>query len=265
MFRCDVKAAVGAMTEPTFPLPWKPQPLPPATLRRMSPLSSSPLNRLATSFSTIPILSTTVTKLLCNLRDLAFFDDFNTRDVSGLTSVEHDIFRRKAQETEHELLDYPHQRSSDSLYADDPYAPETQMHPLEEVTRIAALLHISLSITVASPASGLGRALVIHLKNALDECRWELLLSFPPQCLDLMAWVLFLGSQGSQGQIERPWFVDRIADVATIKRWKLWSEVARPMEGYLYVQHVHEKPWKATWEEVSKVLATRRLESWDLR
>jgi hypothetical protein len=252
----DVKASCGTLSKPIFPIPWHIESLSPQILSRISPSLDFPLYYLATAFPQIPILSPKIVSLFFNLRDLAYLDDWNARDAQSLSAAEHELFRIKAQEIEHQLLSYPYDAVNLERESSEKASilPSDRFHPLEMITRIAALLYVNNVIAVSLPAFGLMRALIFHFKRQLQQLQYQLeTRPPPPAALDLLAWVLFLGAQSSQGQVERPWFVRHIAGLVQVKGWEDWAAVERVMQTFLYVERVSGACWREIWQEVERV------------
>jgi hypothetical protein len=248
----ETKASCGTLAKPIFPIPWPIEPLSPSILSQIAPPPSSPLHHLASYFTQIPILSPKIISLLLDLRDLAYFDDWNARDPEGLSSTEHELVRTKSLETEHALLSYPY-----DVVASQPQ-PTTILelfHPLEMITRTAALLYQSNLITVSLSSSGLIRAVIFRFKRQLQQLRFQAKGEAPPAAaVDILTWCLFIGAQNSQGEVERPWFVKRLVELAMAKRWTTWGEVEAVMQRFLYVRRVSGEKWAEIWDEVLVVI-----------
>jgi hypothetical protein len=246
----DVKTACGTLAKPIFPIPWPIQPLPPSVLDRISPLPGSRLHQLASSFTQIPILSPTIAELLLSLRNLAYFDDWNTRDLEGLSAADYDLFRNKEYEIEHRLLSYPHNAAASQR---PPKQVSDLFHPLELITRTTALFYMCNIITISLPSSGILRSLVLHFKRQFQDLQIEARTRPPPPAaMDLLTWCLFLGAQSSRGEVERPWFVVELAELARVRGWDSWEEVEGVMERFLYVERVSGVHWRGIWEEVQQ-------------
>ncbi|KAL2000826.1 hypothetical protein VTN02DRAFT_2565 [Thermoascus thermophilus] len=248
----DVKTAIGLMTKPVFPLAWVPQPLAPEIRQRLSlHISSALLGQLGTALFTNPFLSPPLVKALHGLQDLVLFHCIKDQNPEALGLEDHQAFRILNYETEHELASYPFRlpRNRDT-------GPQgTNLHPVESVARVASICYMNLFIIVSPPSSGLGRALTKHLKEAVGRCTPEVLAQLPRKCYDLFSWALFIGAHGSAGQIERPWFVQRLAHAAAVQGWKDWEEVADVLTGYFYISHIHDPIWRPVWDEAMALLS----------
>jgi len=196
------------------------------------------------------MLSSTLVELLGSLRDLEFFHDFNARDAIGLTPEDFVIYHRKLHETEYALLDYPYRGLQKSM--------EPSLHPLEALTRVAGLCYIASNITISPPSSGVGHALTMHLKKAVQDCRREMLDQSLSYVYELLAWACFIGAQGSRDQLERPWFLDRLSGLANRQEWQTWDDASGVFRGFLYVPRTQETTWAGIWDESQ----TLREASW---
>jgi hypothetical protein len=245
----DSKACCGTLAKPAFPIPWPIEPISPSILDRISPPLDSPLYHLASAFTHTPILSPTIVSLLLKLRDLAYFDDWNARDAEGLSASEYELYRVKAHETEHQLLSYPY----DAMASQQPKKISEIFHPLEMITRTAAIVYILNTTTVALPQSGILRALVLRFKRQLQQLQFQPKARPPVVALDLLTWCLFLGAQSTEGYPERSWFVGRLAEVVRLRGWIDWEEAEGVMEKLLYERRVNEHCWRRIWYEAQHV------------
>jgi hypothetical protein len=74
----------------------------------------------------------------------------------------------------------------------------------------------------------------------------------------LLAWVLFIGAQGSAGQVEHSWFIDRLARLAMLRGWQKWEQVADVLADYFYLPDFHGATWESAWEEAVTGLLSER-------
>ena len=240
----DVKVALGLLTRPLFGIPQETANLAAVTIPHIVPPSTSLLSQFESKAGVFIRLSRRLRSLLADVRDLCYFHDFELRDSHGLNQFQHAVFLSKSLLTEHSLLTYPYEifecgpRSEDDL----------QIHPLENVTRIAALCMMSCISITTSPATGLGRALTMHLQKAFVACRWPILNSFDHSVSNLLAWTLFLGVQGAEGQPEEKGFLEHLAKIAIARGWNEWEEVEHIMSGFLYLPILQERIWSRTWD-----------------
>lgn len=242
-----MKCASGLMLKPVFPLTWDSQPVPLSVQQRIRPLGSSTLNRQGSALFANGLLSFPLLKILYVLRDIILFSQTNKESPSTLCPEDHDIFRLLNCEAEHQLLSYMYTECSSG----SPPTAEAAMdlHPVEAVTRVACICYLNYFMIVSPPSSGLGRALTKHLKNAITNCTLPLLSQLPRENYGLVAWASFIGAQGSGGQVERPWFVERLARIAMICGWRRWEQVCGMLGEYLYVPRVHDATWRTIWDE----------------
>lgn len=229
------------MTKPVFPLTWDAQPIPSEIQQRIRPLASSPLNRLGTGFSVNTFLSPPLLKIISVLRDMVFFSITYQTNPTVIKPGDQDFFRILNCETEHQLLSY--------IYAEGSPNPEPNLHPIEAVTRVAAICYLNHFLIVSPSSSGLGRALTKHLKTALDSCKLSLLVGLPKQNFGLYVWALFIGAQGALGQPERQWFVERLARVAMICGWQSWEQISKLMAEFFFVTALDSLNWRSIWDE----------------
>ncbi|KAI9933399.1 hypothetical protein MW887_007872 [Aspergillus wentii] len=243
----DIKSASGLMAKPVFPLTWDSQPVPADIQKRVKPPESSPLNGLGAALFANNLLSFPLLRILHVLRDIVFFNQTYKQNPNGLYPEDHDFFRVINCEIEHQLLSYIYPESGNEA----PSFPGTTLdpHPIEAATRTASICYLNHFLIVSPPSSGLGRALTGHLKKAVSNCTLSLLSQLPKENYDLLAWVFFIGAQGSIGQTEHPWFVERLARVAMICGWRSWKQVSDKMTGYTYVPNINGSVWKSIWNE----------------
>lgn len=219
----------------------------PSILKRIRPPTSSSIERLATSFKLSGAVSGTLLQLFQGLRDLAAFFEFNARDNPGLGADEIMLFHRQTHEIEYNLLDYPYRTSSMVERQTG-----SELHPVEGLARVAGLCYIAFNITICPPASGLGRALTVHLTEAIKRLEQADPNSKAHAIYALVTWTCFMGAQGSHGQPRRRFFIDRLANMAIVQEWSTWEEASELFEGYLYVPRLHESTWKEIWIEATK-------------
>lgn len=140
---------------------------------------------------------------------------------------------RLSHELEHELLSYPHCIPGGS-----------SIQPIESVARIAIDCSINQIAFYALPSTGLARGLTRHFKEALETCMAGVLSSLPATCQDLLAWALFTGIQVCLNQVEYRWFINRLADMLSMRGWTSWEEVQAVMQRYIFLSYIHEACWR---------------------
>ncbi|KKZ65135.1 hypothetical protein EMCG_09024 [[Emmonsia] crescens] len=270
---CDIMSASGLMTRPLFPLTWDPQPIPPETAERVFPPPTSPLCNTGMALCTNEALSTPLRKALMGLREILFFELASAQDPASFSALENEIFLFKSHEMEHELLDYPYRLNQTSSKTTTTTATTENslhtLHPLEAVTRIAAICHISNFFVVSPPSSGLGRALVRHLTLALSRFPTSAFPGLPNEWLNLLMWAAFLGARGSKAQKTKPWFLQRLREIAGVRGWigsrsecgpgdedgdgdgdDGRKEVEEVLKGYLYISDLQGGVFRGIWQEV---------------
>jgi hypothetical protein len=236
------------MTKPVFPLAWDAQPVPSDIQQRIRPQASSPLNNLGSGFFVNSFISSTLQRILYVLRDMVFFSIMNQMTPTALQHVDQDFFRVLNCEAEHQLLSY--------IYTENSPDPVLKLHPIEAVTRVASICFLNHFLIVSPSSSGLGRALTRHLTRAMENCKLSLLKGLPRENFGPYTWALFVGAQGSQGQAERAWFVERLAQVAMICGWQSWEHVSKVMANYFFVMTSNGLSWRSVWDEAMTGLSS---------
>jgi hypothetical protein len=127
-----------------------------------------------------------------------------------------------------------------------PFEAISRLHSVEAITRIASVCYLNHFLIVSPPSSGLGRALTKNLKQAIADCTWS---SLSKEHYGLLAWALFVGAQSSAGQVERPWFVERLFPIALICGWNGWKQMSNVLIDYFYLPSTNETGWKSIWNE----------------
>ncbi|KAJ5180745.1 hypothetical protein N7492_003955 [Penicillium capsulatum] len=244
----DVKAGSGLMAAPIFPLTWDAPPVPYATQQRIRPPESSPIHKLGSGYWANALLSAPLLRILDVLRDLIFCSVMVHTTPNNTHPGDHDLLRVLNWEVEHQLLSYVYTGNTGSHYSDNLII---NIHPIEAVTRVAAICFLNHFLIVSPPSSGLGRALTKHLVQAVSSCEISFLLSLPKENLGLFAWALFLGAQGSEHQAERPWFVERLSHIAMIGEWQNWEQVSRILSDYFFIPGAQGAAWQSIWEEAT--------------
>lgn len=239
-----MKAASGLMTQPVFPLARDLQPVSASIQERIAPSDTSELQRLGAAFVSDLQLSSCLLSVLRAMRDIVLYGQACNQNPAVLCTDDHEFFRSLNREVEHKLLSYVY---SESTTRGRPISEATSyLGSLEAVTRIASICYLNHFLIVSPPSSGLGRALTRHLKQALADCPW------PPLSKEghgLLAWVLFIGAQSSAGQVERPWFVERLSRIALVCGWHTWRQMADVLIDYFYLPSTNQADWESIWNE----------------
>lgn len=242
----DVKAASGLLVKPVFPLTWDAQPVPQDIQQRIQPPASSPAHQLGSGFLSNMLLSSQIIRILHVIRDIIYYSIAVQTNPEVLQLADNHFFRVLNCEAEHQMLSYIYPGNEGSTSASQ---PPLDIHPLEAVTRVAAIRFLNNFLIVCPPSSGLGRAITTHLVSTVKSCPLSLLLTMPKENYGLFAWALFVGAQGSAGEADRPWFVERLSRVAMICEWQTWDQVSRILSDYFYIPALHHAEWRAVWDE----------------
>lgn len=244
LYSTDVKAASGLMNQPVFPLAGDLQPVSASIQERIAPPDTSELQRVGVAFISNPHLSPCLLSILRAMRDIVLYGQACNQNPAVLCTDDHEFFRSLNREVEHRLLSYVY---SDSTTRGMPFSETTSyLGSVEAVTRIASICYLNHFLIVSPPSSGLGRALTRHLKQAIANCHW------PPLSKEghgLFAWVLFIGAQSSAGQVERPWFVERLSHIALICEWHTWRQMSEVLIDYFYLPSTNQADWASIWNE----------------
>lgn len=96
----------------------------------------------------------------------------------------------------------------------------------------------------------MARCLVKDLKDALEATD---LRSCWHHAAEMLLWVLFHGAHLSFGQLERPWFVNLLARVASFLRLNDWVLVRDILLRFYYVDRVFCQSFRRIWEEVKVI------------
>ncbi|KAF7591757.1 hypothetical protein BBP40_001137 [Aspergillus hancockii] len=240
----DVKAASGLMTQPVFPLTWGSQPVPVSIQERIAPSGTSALQRPGVAFFSNAHLSSHLISILRVMRDIILYSQVCNEKPATLLPSDHEFFRNLNREVEHQLLSYVYFKPN---IQDIPFPEAISCpHSMEAITRIASVCYLNHFLIVSPPSSGLGRALTKHLKQAIADCTWS---SLSKENYGLLAWALFVGAQSSAGQVERPWFVERLSRVVLTCGWNSWKQMFNVLIDYFYLPITNETGWKSIWDE----------------
>jgi hypothetical protein len=215
--------------------------------QRLRPPASAPSHRLGSGFFANTLLSPPFIRILRVVRDIIYYGTAVQATPEVIRPDDNHLFRVLNCEAEHQLLSYIYSKDQDSPGRSS--GPCLEYHPIEEVARVASICFLNYFLIVSPPSSGLGQALTKHLTKAVSSCKLSLLLPLPKENFELLAWALFVGAQGSLGQPERSWFVERLARLAMICKWQAWEQVSNVLMGYFYVPETHSVNWRSIWDE----------------
>lgn len=227
------------MTAPVFPLLWGSKRVPADVQARVQPSEFSPVNRFGNALCANTLLSCSLRRVIHAFRGVAFYSEAIQTNSPALQPKNHEFFRLFICEIEHRLASYV-----------DSEPEATVLHPIEALTRTAAICYLNSLLIVSPPSTGLGRALTKHLKRAANNCTLPLLAQLPEENAVLLAWALFIGAQGSTGQIEHHWFIEQLATIAVICGWSHWDHVSDLLTEYLYISQAQGQIWKTIWDKV---------------
>ena len=240
------------MTKPVFPLVWGSNPVPSDIQERIKPPELSAVSRFGNALFANRLLSRPLQRILQMLRELAFYSQAYEVNPAALTPEDHDFFRVFNCEIEHQLLSYVYSEPENTGALNTRAASNLDL--IETLVRTTSICYINYLLIVSPPSSGLGRALTKHLKKAASNCTLSVLSQLPKENYKLLTWALFVGAQGSTGQIEHHWFVEQLARIAMIYRLHSWEQVSALLAEYFYVPRVQVLIWKSIWDTVMAVI-----------
>ncbi|ETI27465.1 hypothetical protein G647_09655 [Cladophialophora carrionii CBS 160.54] len=246
----NVKISVGLLERPVMPLPFKREPVPDATLRRISPGLPSQMARLGTSFMRLDQLSNPLRRLLSTQTVICHLCAAKAADSQSPSALETSILVKKSTEAEFDLLAYPY--DADAFPRNARHEPE--LPALEGIVRLAALGMLSLAPHTIMPAAGNGRALTHHQKRAVEKWVLEQHL-WHAEALHVMCWALLVFIQNSLKQTEEAFFKKLLAQVTHYLGLSDWEDVENVVYGYLYIHGLQSSTWKAVWLDVCRVRA----------
>lgn len=229
-----------------FPLAWDTQPVPEDIQQRLRPPPSALSHRLGSGFFANTLLSPQLIRILWVVRDIIYYGVTVRKTPTALQPDDNHLFRVLNCEAEHQLLSYVYSENQGIM---TPSKADLDIHPIEEVARVASICFLNHFLIVSPPSSGLGRALTKHLTKAISSCKMSQLFSLSKENFGLFAWALFVGAQGSQDQAERPWFVERLARIARVCGWQTWEQVSNVLSDYFFLSAMHGMVWRSIWDE----------------
>lgn len=235
--RVDVKAASGLMTKPVFPFTWGFNPMPHRATRLCRPRVNSRISQFGSAIHDNPLLSAPLQRTIHKLYQAACFSENVKVHKLDCSSEDTSFFRLATCEVEHELLTYPFR--------------SPPLHPIEAVVRVCTICYINYFLIVTPPSSGLGRALTKHTVRALTEC-FQVMQPLPQENYHLITWALFVGTLGSAGQVERPWFQCHLTRFMLLCGWYSWDLAHKHLVRYIYLPHMHSIDWQVSWSEIMR-------------
>lgn len=91
--------------------------------------------------------------------------------------------------------------------------------------------------------------IMVHtLRRKLDDSFTALRRTAP----DLLFWMLFISSFGSQGLDDQVWFVTHLLDVADLLGLEDWNSVRLVLEEFFFVCRSPDDPAKRFWDSISQ-------------
>lgn len=140
--------------------------------------------------------------------------------------------------------------TAESLLLSFPYEGHSILNMngrIQECCRIAVLLYSNSALWNIPSYFALKQGLVRNFRNALKELDLEDCQACFP---DLLLWLLFLGSWASEQQLERTWYVHRLARVVQNLGLVTWEDTRLQLQGFFYVDRLLNKPWGRLFDEV---------------
>ena len=252
----DMSTAMGMLSKPTIALPWNRAPVLDETLVRIRPKSDSRLSRLGVAFAKATYTTPQLRQLLENAVILCQFAEFHNLQSKGLGYYDHIMFRCKYHELHQDLLSYVYDVFP--CTEDEPSALLVPVPALEQVIRLALLGMISNTMVVAHPATGLGRALTHHQKNALEFYGPRFTPAMDRAELKILLWALFVYAACALEQVEGNGFESKIAQACAWLGLVDWELVENVLTECLYIPSMQSKVWRALWQSAEREAATSR-------
>lgn len=211
--------------------------MPHRATRLCRPRANSRISQFGAAIQDNPLLSAPLQRTIHKLFQAACFSENASVHNMSFSFEDNSFFRLATCEVEHELLSYP--------YRNPP------LHPVESVVRVCTICYINYFLIVSPPSSGLGRALTKHTVNAIKDC-FQVLRPLPQENYHLITWALFVGTLGSAGQIEQPWFRDNLTHFMLLCGWYTWDHAHKNLVRYIYIPHMHSVDWQIFWSEIMR-------------
>lgn len=205
--RADTKCAAFLNCKPMFQFVLGPVLVPSSMQERIKPPASSELHKLGSAFFGNCLLSSPLVETLGMIQNILLFVQASSEDPDDFSVEDHDFFRLLNCQAEHRLLSY---------VCTGPATPcgKVPVHFIEEVVRTACICYLNDITIFSPPASGLGRRLTKHLQGAIFKCGLPMVKELDQMKSGIIAWASMVGAQGSDGQAEYPWFLERLTAVA---------------------------------------------------
>ena len=239
----DMSSAMGLLSRPTIALPWPRLPVPDEVIQRIRPASSSSCSRLGVAFSDAVHITPQLRRLLADAVLICYFAGSNVSRPGRLAAHEHVMYRCKSYELHQDVLGYVY----DIFWQSENDGDALLVPALEQVVRLAILGMISALVTVVQPATGLGRALTSHQKNALDLYGSRLDPDMDRAELRILIWALFVYAACAYGQVEGPKVEHILAQACTWLGIRDWEAVEGVLLECLYVPSMQGIAWRSVW------------------
>lgn len=162
---------------------------------------------------------------------------FEQIGIARCTNAERRQFTMDRSNIDHRFLSYPFDHFQG-------------YRPIQETIRRAYVVFSNAHYSVVHPSSAIARFLIKDLKDALEATD---LRSCWDNAIEALLWVLFHGAHLSFGQLERPWFVNLLARVASFLRLHDWVLVRDILLKFYYVDRVFQDSFQRIWEEVKVI------------
>lgn len=116
-----------------------------------------------------------------------------------------------------------------------------------ECCRLTALLYACAVTFPLPPSIGWDRNLVRGIKQSLEKLSLE---NWPIYCSDFHLWVLVLAGTAAFQKAERPWFVDKLRNLAWRKGLSDWGQVLPILKLFLWMDVACGVGGISLWDEV---------------
>lgn len=116
---------------------------------------------------------------------------------------------------------------------------------LDDVLRIGAILYL-LATPQEFPHAALGPG---NLVKRLRELVFQIPMWNKMEA-ELMVWLLFIGAMCARKGPDRIWYIAQIGKLTNKMGLSEWSIVKQKLEGFWWVEGLHNKTAKEVWEEV---------------
>jgi hypothetical protein len=140
-----------------------------------------------------------------------------------------------------------------SLQLPQSYHPPLDTNNVIEICSSAALLYLKIVCDTRLRQQGLEiRAPPLAITTVLEQLKSciEVADTTINEVKALVFWTLFLGGVAVARTTEKSWFVARL--VKWTMRWNIrtWHEAKMVLSEFLWVENIHESPYKELWEEI---------------